>query len=99
MPETTELIREHAAPPQVTVPLVASVRCEWDKKNAPRHLKVAARVTVPRPFGINYYCDAGLISNNQIAAQVLAINHERFVRQLAEFVQLENAKDETSADT
>jgi hypothetical protein len=101
MPETTELIREGAAPPFVNVklPLVASIGCQWDKQRFPRHLKVAARVTVPRPFGLNYYCDAGLISDNAIAAQVLAINHERFVRQLAEFVQSENAQEETSPST
>jgi hypothetical protein len=96
MPECTELIRVGAAPPRVTLPLVASINCEWDKQRFPRHLKVAARVTVPRSFGVNYYCDAGLISDNAIAAQVLAINHERFVRQLAEFVQMENAQVETS---
>jgi len=99
MPETTEFIRAHAAPPEIRLPLVASIRCERDEQLYPRHLKVAARVTVPRPFGLNYYCDAGLISDNSIAAQVLAINHERFVSQLAEFVQTENAQVETASSS
>ena len=64
MPPCEELIRQHAAPEAVTVklPRVVSIECEWDKQRYPRHLRVAARVTVPEPFGLNYYCDAALLS-------------------------------------
>ena len=70
---------------------MASIECQWDRKG--RHLGVAARVTVPESFSLNYDCDSGLLTDNSIAAQVLAINHEWFVRQLAAFVQLENEKN------
>ena len=56
----------------------------------PNHLGVAAYVHVPEPFGLSYYCEAGLLANNGIAAQVLGHLHERFIRQLAHFVQTEN---------
>ena len=83
-PHTVELIREHAAPPELTVkvPQVASVRTVQNPDH-PNHVEVAAVVTVPQPFALHYFCDLALLSDLSIASQVLGMLHERFVHQLS----------------
>ena len=84
VPETTELTMD-AAPPRITLPLAASVRALYDE-NSPHHVKVAAVVTIPQPFGLNYYCDLALLADLSIATQVLGMLHERFIHQLADLI-------------
>ena len=99
-PTTVEVIREHAAPPELTIklPRVASIDTRYDE-GMPNHVQIAAVATVPQPFGLSYYCDLALLGDISIATQVLGMLHERFIHQLAAFVKKENAKNETSANT
>jgi hypothetical protein len=86
-PRAEEHVREGAAPPMlmVKVPQVAHITTRKDG-SMPNHLGVAAYVHVPEPFGLSYYCDAGLLANNGIAAQVLGHLHERFMELLGDFI-------------
>jgi hypothetical protein len=98
-PRAEEHIREGAAPPSVMVrvPQVASIRTVVE--DGKRTLGVAAYVHVPEPFGLSYYCEAGLLANNAIAAQVLGHLHERFMELLGDFVRRSDDRASSKAST
>lgn len=77
-----------AAPTTVCLPRMASI----DTIRDGRHLGVAARVWTEKPFGVSYFVDAGLLTDPATAAQVLGLQHEHFILQLADFVKRETAQ-------
>jgi hypothetical protein len=92
------VVHEHrtsfAAPPAIQLPRVMSITAMDD---VPGMLGVAARVWTDQPFGLNYYVNPGLLTDTGITAQVLGLEHERFVRQLADFVERHNTKEKKHA--
>jgi hypothetical protein len=99
-PRAEEHVREGAAPPFLTVrvPQVAHITTRQDG-SMPNHLGVAAYVHVPEPFGLSYYCEAGLLSDNAIAAQVLGHLHERFIELLGDFVRRSDDRASSKASS
>lgn len=73
------------APPKAVLPRTASIECHR-APTLPDHLMVAARVYTSQPFGLSYYTRPGLFEDPTVAAQVLAYEHETFIRKLAKFL-------------
>ena len=92
----TESVIDSKPPPRITVPLAASIRT-FEDPGLPTHMGVAARVWTRKPFGLNYYVNAGLLTDERIAARVLGLEHERFIRQLVHFIT-HGEKKENDAD-
>ena len=87
VPPTAEMHMD-IAPPKLDRAVV--IQAKYDHKHMPNHLMVAANVWTKEPFALNYYCDLHLLTDVKIATQVLAMQHARFVHQLADFIQKEH---------